>query len=338
MPTQVTDLIGTLLNLRQLKLQEQAQRLQAAGQQSGALAQFYTIARQTGDPAAQSALAEQFSRLTGQPASALLESLQHLAPTEESLRALTGYQGARAAEGQQTGDAPEYGKQAAEAFRVIATGETGQQQAEGGLQQDMIANIRQAMSSMPDLKDRLTIGYATSHLTGMDPLQLAITTQPLGAPELEQGAGIKAGTRLSAEGNANLQAAQAQNRLGWGQLAAGSAYQMGELQIGGLNAARELAAQNEKNFNPLHIAQGLSQLESHLQSLRNKGQPSKAELEAIAATMNTYYRQLREHHYNAPADVKDPESLLAPSLWRDATQGIGSWMQQFYNPRTGGPQ
>lgn len=308
MPSDIGDYIQTFMGLKQLQNQSAQVAEQARQDTMQGVNIFLQLARQTAHPGELAALADRFSELGVGSRDQLTSLLTNITPTEEALRASQTQMGLRIAGGDTSGTAAERSLAQDTASNAL-TGQTQTQRAIGDRQ-------RQALESVPGesaFGAFLNRAFTSQTLAGMTPGKATIDALMMGlpVPELTQAAGVAIGTRLGAGDNAQLQTQQANNRLGWAQLADESAWHAGQL---GLEQAKfkmmakkaEAGGLDPQDYVALITAK--TQLIKAAQDSKNKN-PTEAELNAIAGGLNAINRRMQAVGLPYEPQLQGPDIL-----------------------------
>jgi hypothetical protein len=210
MPSSIQDFIGTFMQMAQVQNQQEQIENQRKAQAVQGVNTFMTIARQTADPALLTGLVDRFSALGVAPKEELLSILQHVTPTQEALQAYGTRQGMLQAAGVPTDSSTAESKQLnRETANTQLTGQNAGTLAASGYVSNAMSK---APTSGPEF-DKMVAALASKTTAGLSPGQLVLdhALSMLPGNEIEQAAGVQAGTRLSAP-----QAAS--NELGWANM------------------------------------------------------------------------------------------------------------------------
>jgi hypothetical protein len=161
MPSNIQGMIQTIVSLRQLQLQEEAQRLQQQqlgisqqNAQQGATAGFQNLLQGVANPGALAPFAGNFAQTTGLPTAAINTLIQQTPPSttttkaravESGARQLGGSQDVTAASGELTGMSS--GQAAADKLRAVILGQAGDMYSrlpadqQGQFQQSMLTGL-----------------------------------------------------------------------------------------------------------------------------------------------------------------------------------------------------
>jgi hypothetical protein len=306
MPSNFTDMLNTMMGLKQLQNQNIQIAQQGAAQATQGIDTFMKLAQHTANPTELTALVERFSQLGIGSPEQLTSLLQHVTPTQEATRDYMTRMGIDIAAGNKPeGTTAATSDLASEAASVGVTGMNAGQRAGSTFLSDVF--------SRADRTDpRLAAGLASRTATGMTPGDMSLDALfgQLPAPEQSQAAGVKAGTRLSAS-------ADASNQLGWAglrqnerQMIGQQGYQMGQLEV---DAAKAKAAAAGKD--PQVIVNLIDAKQKLLATLQNKknANPTQQEILSFIGGFNAI--NLMMSQYGLPNEGQleyNADTLLQP--------------------------
>lgn len=310
MPNDIQDFIGTFVQLKQLQNQTQQVAEQARNDTLQGVNMFMQLARQTAHPGELSALTQRFSELGIGTPDQLSSLLTNVTPTEDAIRAAQTQFGINIAAGDQSGTEASRNL-AQDTASAALTGQNRGQRAVAGRQE---AAINAQPGTGTPFGDYLNRAFATKVLADLTPGGATIDAllQGLPTPELTQAAGVRAGTRLSAGDNAQLQTQQANNRLGWAQLADMSAYHAGELGIEESRLRLSLKNAKEKGIDPGDIVAAINAKTAIIktaQDAKNKN-PTPAELRGIVGSINAINAHMKELGLPYEPPIREGEDAL----------------------------
>lgn len=323
MPSDIQDFINTFMGLKQVQNQTaQIAETQRQNTMQGVNI-FLQMARQTAHPGELAALADRFAELGVGSRDQLTSLLTNVTPTEEALRSAETQFGLKIAGGDQSGTAAERSL-AQDTASSALTGQSRAQRAVGDRQREALA----ATPSNTPFGEYLSKAFASQTLAGTTPGKATIDAIMLGlpTPELQQAAGVAIGTRPSAGENIGLQTAQANNRLGWAQLADESAWhaaQIGMDQMKFKLMAKKAEAGGLDPQDYVALITAKTQLVKAAQDAKNKN-PSDVELQSIVGGLNAVNARMKAAGlpYEPPiensADVlKAPFQRMLDSWWNN---------------------
>lgn len=334
MPSQFTDMLNTLVNIKQLENQTEQIRQQGRAQAVNGMNTFMTLARQTADPTQLTQLVNRFSQLGVGTTDELLSILNHVTPTEDAIKSYYAQQGGMAAAGNPTNSDTEASKTAgAEALSSTVGGQNVGQQAASGFLASVFKNIN---PNNPDL----ATGLASRTATGMTPGDLAIdlATANLPGPELTQAAGVKSGTKMSA-------AQDAGNQLGWATLRANArndevrnAQNMVALGISKEQADAAMKKAEKNGLNPgdiVNIVEAKTKLMNLIKDKKNSN-PSKQEMLGWIGNLNAINAAMSAYGLPNEGQISyNPDMLLQPGFFDSFLNRNTSVPQNVAPPGTG---
>ncbi len=294
MPSDIGDYIQTFMGLKQLQNQTQQVAEEARRGTMSGVNTFLQLARQTAHPGELAALADRFAELGVASRDQLTQLLTHVTPTGEALQAAQTQFGIGIAEGDTSGTSAARSLAQDTASNTL-TGQSRAQRAIGDRQQVALGgeDLNTPFSKF------LNQAFLSNQLAGMSPGKATIDAliPGLPAPVLEQAARIQTQTSMSAQDNAQMQAQQANNKLGYAQLAAQSAYQMGSLEVEmvGRKAQAMAAAAKASGLEPQDFVQLITaktQLIKAARDAQNKN-PTPVEADAIVGGLNAINQRMK---------------------------------------------
>jgi hypothetical protein len=328
MPSSIADFIGTFVQLKQVQNQTEQLQQQARNQAVSGMSTFMEIAKNTADPGELTALVDRFSQLGVGTPEQLGSILQHVTPTVEATKGYLSKLGVDVAAGTATGRSPDEARLAGETASAQNTGMNEGQRATSGF----LADIFKKVDTHGAVGEQLAQGLAARTAYGLTPGDMAVdqATTKLPANEVQQGSGVKLGTRMGAAQDAGNQLGWANNRLGVGnlelgnrQLAVTSAYQMGTLEV---EAARAAAA--AKGHDPQLVDNLLGSKNNILKLIQSTTNPSKQLATGYIGALNGINAQLAALGVPTEGQIAyDPESLVQPGVWNKITTGIQNRLQ-----------
>lgn len=324
MPSDIQDFINTFMGLKQLQNQTQQVALQAKEQALQGVNAFMQIARQTAHPGELAALTDRFAELGVGSREQLSSLLMNVTPTPEALKAAQAQFGINIAAGDKSGT--EASRQLAQdTASAELTGQSTTQRTIGRRQ----ATAVESQPTGTPFGDFLNKAFASQTLAGMSPGKATIDALVLGlpTPELQQAAGVASGTRLSAEGNAQVQIAKSRNDIEWAQLANTSAFQAAQLGMDEVKLKMMMKKAQAGGLDPNDFVQLITAktaLVKAAQDAKNKN-PSDTELSAIVGGLNAINARMA-----AVGLPHEPPIENSPDVLRsNADRMWNSWMKKL---------
>lgn len=321
MPTQFTDFLQTFMGLKQIQNQTEQVAQTARSQAVSGLDTFMKMAQHTANPMEQTALVDRFSQLGVASREQLMGVLQHITPTAEAMKEYDIWRG-RQLEDAPAGAPPDPTVTPAgrtrmtEAANANSTGQNAGQLGSSQFLRDMFSLAPRSSDNAAEMASRLTGGMST----GETAIDRAMTALP--GSEVTQAAGVKAGTRMSAAQDANVQ-------LGFGQLrsqdrrnTAESAYQMGTLEVEAAKAKAAALGHDPQMVD--HLISAKTSLMATLKDAKNKN-PSAQELMAFIGGLNAINQQMTQLGIANEGQIDyKPEMLTQPGLYQSILNRLNS--------------
>lgn len=315
MPSKVTDFIQTYQGLA--KLQQDRDQIEDARESAkvAGLNTFMTLARQTAEPGQLLALVDRFAQLGVGSHEQLTSILQNVTPTQEAITSMMTQRGINVQEAAGTGDRL--------ASETANTQLTGQNQGQTSTSQ-VVAGLMDRFKLPPGPMGDAYIAAAGARAIGATPGQLVLdhALSKLGMPELQQGAAVGLGTRLSAGQTEQSAQAKAGLEYNWAGLRETSRHNrvgeaLSEVELG-------ISAQNAKtkaNMTGIpdasNIASMIASKAGILKDLQNtKETPPPALVMNYIGALNTINAQLSAAGVPNEGQIDyTPDAVVDPSMW-----------------------
>jgi hypothetical protein len=322
----MSDFIGTFLNMAQLQNQQEQTENARKSQAVQGVNTFMTIARQTADPALLTGLVDRFAALGVAPKDELLSILQHVTPTQEALKAYSTRQGMLEKAGHPTdSDTSASSELNRETANTELTGMNEGQMSASAFLSDLFSKTQTGGRQGDMLAASLASRTAGNVTPGQLVLDHAMSLLPQN--EIEQGAGIGLGTRMSAPQDAT-------NQLGWANLREENRKntQYGALTEAGFHADLTKAGMAALKGGLDHIPGLLQTKEQFIKQLTDaKGSPTPALVMSIIGGLNSVNQQLTAAGIANEGQIQyKPEMLTDPTWLESIRRGMaGSSNIQF---------